>query len=180
MTTSQTQASDARLVAGLIEGDEAGLAELMGRYGGALRGVLARLTPDWEDLSQEAWIRVVRHASRYDPAYAFSTWLFRIAWNLAMTNQGRAARWATEDLAPETAGSDPHPEAEALARERRAAVHLGIQDLPEHLAETVLLRHFEELSEREIAQRLGIPAGTVKSRLHHAHRRLADLLGGLR
>lgn len=179
MPASHSEASDAVLVAWLIEGDEDSLAELMMRYGATLCGMLRRVTQDWEDVGQETWMRVVRHASKYDPTYAFSTWLFRIAWNLALSRRRKLLPWVNQESLPEPAAPDLHPEAQALAQERSAAVREGIQGLPPQLAEAVLLRHFEELTEREMACRLGIPAGTVKSRLHHAHRRLADLLGGL-
>ena len=179
MLASLSEASDALLVAWLIEGDEDSLAELMTRYGAALCGMLRRITQDWEDVGQETWMQVVRHAARYDPTYAFSTWLFRIAWNLALSRRRKLLAWASPEALPETAADDCHPEAHAIAKERRVAVREGIQELPPRLAEAVLLRHFEDLTEREMAHRLGIPAGTVKSRLHHAHRRLAELLEGL-
>lgn len=128
---------------------------------------------------QETWIRVVRSAHRYDPAQRFSAWLFAIAWNLVKD------RWAKRgvhplaqndaDLAavPSAARS---PEEVALESDRARHVREMVSRLPERLAQAILLRYFEELSEKEVAERLGVPVGTVNSRLHHGLRRLAEEL----
>ena len=180
MNFSPTLATDAELVAWMVDGREGCVLELVTRYGHALGVLLRRLTgnsPDWEDLAQETWIRVVRHAGRYNPDYAFATWLFRIAWNLAMDL--RKAR--RHDQLPEGdevhADPDPHPEAVAMAEAQRERLWEGMRALPAGLGELLALRYFEELTERELAERLEIPTGTVKSRLHKAHRQLAVLLG---
>ena len=175
--------SDAHLVAWMIEGQEGCMAELVGRYGGAVGTLLRRVTgdaPDWEDLAQETWIRVIRHAERYNPDFPFAPWLFRIAWNLAMDHRKLRAREAPAPDPEWHADSARHPEAEALSSDDRARVAKALNTLPPALAELVALRYFEECSERDLAGRFEIPQGTVKSRLHTAHRRLAALLGGLR
>jgi RNA polymerase sigma-70 factor, ECF subfamily len=174
--------SDAQLIGWVIAGREGCVGELMVRYGRAVGSLLRRLTadsPDWEDLAQETWLRVVRHAPRYNPDYAFATWLFRIAWNLAKDR--RQHRRLEEPPPDPEAHPDPapHPEAAAIASSERARIGEGLLALPPALAEIVALRYFEELTERELAERLEIPRGTVKSRLHTAHRRLAALLGAM-
>jgi RNA polymerase sigma-70 factor (ECF subfamily) len=175
------QPTDAQLIAGVIEGEDVSLETLMARYSVALKTVLQRALgpgPEWEDVAQETWMRVVRYAHRYDPTYAFSTWLFRVAWNVALTRIGKRPPEIQDPEAFEPADDAPHAEAGLLKQERDKEVRTSIAALPPALAEAVLLRHFEDLSERDMSARLGIPAGTVKSRLHHAHRRLALLLGG--
>ncbi|MDP2875869.1 MAG: sigma-70 family RNA polymerase sigma factor [Holophaga sp.] len=179
MKPPHTEASDALLVAWMIEGDEECLPELIGRYGNAVGALLRRISPEWEDLAQETWIRVVNHAHRYDPTYAFSTWLFRIAWNRGLSRTKKESFFLSEDASLEAEAPDLHPEDHALQQERKQAVQCGIQELPPHLAEAVMLRYFEDMNEREMSNRLGIPPGTVKSRLHNAHRRLAEILGGM-
>lgn len=174
------QCADAQLVAWMIEGREGCVAELMARYGQAVGVLLRRITshsPDWEDLAQETWIRVVRHASSYNPDFAFATWLFRIAWNQAKDHRSARRHEDTSLLPEEHPDPAPHPEALAMASADRARVAESLNALPPKLAELLALRYFEELSERELAERLDIPKGTVKSRLHNAHRRLALLLG---
>jgi len=174
------QCTDTQLVGWMIEGREGCVGELMVRYGRAVGSLLRRLTgnsPDWEDLAQETWIRVVRHAVRYNPDYAFATWLFRIAWNLAKDHRRDRQLEASPpdpEVHPDPA---PHPEAAAIASAERARVIEGLRALPPALAELIALRYFEELTVRELAEHLEIPRGTVKSRLHAAHSKLAVLLG---
>jgi RNA polymerase sigma-70 factor (ECF subfamily) len=182
MDAPQAGPTDAVLVARLIEGDSEGLDILVARYSGALGGVLRRALgsgAEWEDAAQETWMRVIRFAPRYDPTYPFSRWLFRIAWNVAMDRLGRRRPEVLHPEDHQPADEAPHAEAGLLMRERETAVQDGIAGLPRALAEAVLLRYFDELTEREMAERLGIRPGTVKSRLHHARRRLALLLGDL-
>lgn len=175
--------SDAHLVAWMIEGREGCAAELVARYGGAVASLLRRLTggaPDWEDLAQETWLRVVRHAHRYDPAQPFAPWLFRIAWNVGLSHQARRAPAAPPPDPEAHADPAPQPEAAALAAAEHARLAVALRTLPPGLGELLALRYFEGCSERDLAERLEIPRGTVKSRLHAAHRRLAALLGGTR
>ena len=95
----------------------------------------------------------------------------------------------TERVAPGTAHSyesaavydpvdEPGAEEQMLAQERTRVVSAVVSALPPLLAEAVWLRYFEELTEREMAQRLNVPAGTVKSRLHHGLKRLGEMLEG--
>lgn len=175
--------SDAHLVAWMIEGREGCVGELMARYGVAVGTLLRRVTadaPDWEDLAQETWIRVVRHATRYNPDFPFAPWLFRIAWNLAADHRRSRGREAPSPDPDGHVDPAPHPEAEALASADCSRVAEALRALPPALAELLALRYFEECSEKDLAARLAIPQGTVKSRLHTAHRRLAALLGGTR
>jgi RNA polymerase sigma-70 factor (ECF subfamily) len=125
----------------------------------------------------------VRSAHTYDPEHRFSTWLFRIAWNQVRdywrrrNADERASARRLEEL--DTRPVDgPGAEERLLAQERTRAVSAVVSALPPLLAEAVWLRYFEELTEREMAQRLNVPAGTVKSRLHHGLKRLGELLEG--
>lgn len=158
-------------MAAVARGDEGALGLLMERHGASLHGLLARLAGDGataDDLFQETWLRIVRSAPRFDPRRRFRPWAFRIATNLARDEHrrrrvrlGEGQRRAEEERAPEA--GDP-----AEAREVRER----LQALPGHLREPLLLRYFGGLDEGEIAEALGIPRGTVKSRLHHAVARL--------
>ena len=152
----------------LQAGDEGALAILMDRYKGPLYGFLNRRAGNAaaDDLFQESWIRVVRARARFDPKRRFSTWLFQIANNLC---RDRARRRAVEHrylegarLESEGLATPPAPVGPRLDMERRLAA------LPGRLREVVLLRYYHDLGEKEIARALGIPRGTVKSRLHAA------------
>jgi RNA polymerase sigma-70 factor (ECF subfamily) len=163
-------ASDEELIGRVADGDEMALPLLMRRYERPVSSFLYRHTGgrDVEDLYQETWLRVVRHAPRYDPQRKFSTWLFQIAVNLCRDWHRRNARpgMEIEDATVQdlTAGEQRIDAARLLAR------------LPEPQREVVLLRYYQDMSEEEVARVLGCPKGTVKSRLHHAIQRLASLV----
>jgi RNA polymerase sigma-70 factor, ECF subfamily len=150
-------------------GNEDALGTLVDRWRGPLFGFLQRRSgpADADDLFQETWLRIVRARGRFDPRKRFSTWLFQIANNLcrdrfrrsAVALRGRAA------IAELPRAAEPGPDVR-LDLERRLAA------LPDRLREVLVLRHLRDLGEREIAELLAIPPGTVKSRLHAAMRAL--------
>jgi RNA polymerase sigma-70 factor (ECF subfamily) len=151
---------------------------LIERYKQPLAAVLQRAlgsSPDVDDVFQETWIRVVRSAHRYDPEQRFSAWLFAIAWNLVKDRWSRRMPHDDVDLAA-MASKERSPEERAMVADRAMRVRELVARLPERLAEAILLRYFEELSEKDVAARLGIPVGTVKSRLHHGLRKLAETM----
>jgi RNA polymerase sigma-70 factor (ECF subfamily) len=112
--------------------------------------------------------RVVRHADRYDATRRFSTWLFEIAVNLCRDWQRRP---------PEPRAREDEPAAAELERSDAAldAAQL-LARLPDAQREVVVLRYYQDLSEDEVAEILDIPKGTVKSRMHQAIARLAQLV----
>jgi len=166
-------ATDEDLIRALAGGDERALEELYRRYERPLYRFLHRHTGgrDVEDLHQETWIRVVRFAGRFDPDRRFSTWLFQIAVNLSRDLHRRTT--------PERAVSPPPASADGSTRatEARIDAEALLRALPEPQREAVILRYYHDFSEEEAARILGCPRGTVKSRLHHAIRRLMELLG---
>jgi RNA polymerase sigma-70 factor (ECF subfamily) len=174
-----SRATDAFLAGCLANGDADAARALIDRYRRPLAAVLERALnapADVDDVFQETWIRVVRSAHRYDPDQRFSNWLFAIAWNLVKDRWSRRLVQhhihVDADLAalPSPARS---PEDLAVEEERARRVRELVARLPERLSQAILLRYFEELSEKEVADRLGVPVGTVKSRLHHGLKKLA-------
>jgi RNA polymerase sigma-70 factor (ECF subfamily) len=170
--------SDEDLMVRVQAGDSEALAALIDRYRGPLYAFLWRRAGDGaDDLFQESWIRVSRARDRFDRSRRFSTWLFQIANNLCRDRWRRldARRRAFEAL---------HAEARATGRDSAAAPELPperalirrLDALPDRLREVLVLRHYHELGEAEIAEVLGIPRGTVKSRLHAAVRAARALL----
>lgn len=154
----------------IANGDAEAVRPLMERYQRPLASLLQRAlgrTPEVDDVFQETWIRVVRSAHRYDPEQRFSAWLFAIAWNLVKDRWSRRVDPEEVDIA-EMASRERSPEEHAVDADRAGRVREMVGRLPERLAQAILLRYFEELSEKEVAQRLGIPVGTVKSRIHNA------------
>lgn len=171
--------SDAYLMGSIANGESDAVRPLIERYQRPLVGLLRRAlgdSDDIEDVAQETWIRVVRSARRYDPAQRLSGWLFAIAWNLVRDRWSKARPFADAELESIPSGL-ASAEDGVIARDRARRLRDLIADLPDRLAETVFLRYFEELSEREVAAQLGVPVGTVKSRIHNALLRLATAWG---
>ncbi len=165
--------SDEWLMQRVQTGDGDAFATLLDRYRGRLFGFLVRRSgesADVEDLFQETWMRVVRARARFDPSQRFSTWLFQIANNLC---RDRGRRRGVEAKAHETMLeiAEINPDV-APALDLQLDIHRRIGRLPDPLREVLLLRYYHQFSEREIAQMVDIPPGTVKSRLHTAVRRL--------
>jgi len=169
----------------LSNGDGSGLDELVQRYQAPLLGFFYRaLAGDRAtaaDLVQDTFIRVLRTSS-YRPGRPFRPWLFAIAANVLRSHRQAAAR------VPSSAGDerldaaiDPRPGPEAAAADAAFTHEVGvaIASLPEEYRVTLLLRFGAELSLGEIAAVLGVPLGTVKSRLFEGTRRLRALLGNL-
>ena len=132
-----------------------------------------------EDLVQETVLRVYRGIGRYQEQGTFRAWIFRIGTNVALTEL-RRRRVATEPLdarileLPDPAHSDL--EARIEAGEREDLVRAGLESLPEEQRAVLLLRVRDGMEAREIARTLCIPEGTVKSRIHHAVRKLKEFV----
>lgn len=146
-------------------------------------GYLCRLTndsPEAEDLTQEVFLRAYQsmHAFRHDAAV--DTWLYRIATNLVIDRhrrQKRAPQWlplkgSTDDDDPigelPSTQRDADPEASAELGELQRHVQRAVHSLPPKLRAVVVLHDMEGLSYEEVAQTVGCPVGTVKSRLFNA------------
>jgi RNA polymerase sigma-70 factor (ECF subfamily) len=168
--------SDEALVRRLAEGDARALEMLCARWERPLHRFLHRHTGgrDVDDLYQETWLRVVRAAGRFDPARRFSTWLFQIALNLCRDWHRRPP---PEPVDPANVGdavelASPAPSDAGLDARRLLA------ELSEGQRSAVILRYWHDLDEDEVARILDVPRGTVKSRLHHAMKRLVALARG--
>lgn len=159
--------SDEALMLRAQHGDARATDELIARWRLRLHAFLARRARqnDADDLFQETWLRVVRARDRFDTRQRFSTWLFSIANNLCRDQSRRLAVRTRDSHAPPIA-------APPLSTELRIDVRRRLATLPDRLREVLVLRYFEDLSDLEIAAVVGVPAGTVKSRLHTAVRAL--------
>ncbi len=146
---------------------------LFDRFRGRLFSFLYRRCGDGsvaEDLLQETWLRVVRARDRFDPRRRFSTWLFQIANNLCR-DRGRRLQVERRGKQKVTAAMLAEiPTARTAPADPRIDIAGRLARLSDRLREVVVLRYFHDKSEREIATIVGIPAGTVKSRLHQAVR----------
>jgi RNA polymerase sigma-70 factor (ECF subfamily) len=164
--------SDEDLMVRVQAGDSQALTALIDRWRGPLYAFLWRRAGDGaDDLFQESWIRVARARDRFDRSRRFSTWLFQIANNLCRDRWRRldARRRAFDALRDETLTTG-RSAADPPALPADAALTRRLEALPERLREVLVLRYYQDQNEAEIAEILGIPRGTVKSRLHAAVR----------
>lgn len=174
--------TDAVLIGRIVIGEPDAAHVIVERHTPSLRRLLSRAgarAEDLDDLLQEIWIRAIRSANRYDPLQPFTRWLFAIAMNRLRTRWSRQKPESGLEAAAGVVARDAPADAALELRERADEIRAEIMKLPPHLADAILLRFFEELSEKEMAQHLGVPAGTVKSRLHNAMKKLKQNLEGI-
>lgn len=170
---------DVRLVTRFQQGDEAAFDTLVDRHRRRIYNLVCRLASPAEadDLSQEIFIAAYKALPNFRGDSAFSTWLYRIAVHVS-SHHLRKRRLDTTDLDDQQAdwerGHDP--ERSAMSAELQQRVRDAIQQLPYKLRLVVVLRDLHGLSYEEIAQVVGCPIGTVRSRLHYATQRLAGTL----
>ena len=164
-------ATDEDLIGAVATGDGRALEELCRRYERGLHQFIFRHTGgrDVDDLYQETWLRVVRAARRFDRRRRFSTWLFQIAVNLCRDWHRRRPPEPVDPADIEATREGTAAAADAALDARRL-----LAALPEPQRSAVILRYYHDLGEEEMAEVLGCPRGTVKSRLHHAMRRLLE------
>ena len=185
--------TDHRLLEATKTGDEVAFAEIVRRYRNQITNYVYRMTNDYDlavDLAQETFMRVYAAAERYQTSYAFSTYIYRIATNLAISELRRRKRRRLVSLSSffreREAPSDtceldmpdagPLQDATYVEDERRAAVARAIATLPEKYRAPLVLRDVEERSYEEIASILQMNEGTVKSRINRARTFLRDKL----
>ncbi len=159
------------------DGDRAAFALLFGHFAPRVKGYLLRLGTDGataEDLMQEVMFTVWRRASTYDPAQAgVATWIFTIARNKRIDVLRRAKRPEFDASDPAFAPDPPaEPDREAERGEWQGHIAAAMAELPAEQSDLLRLAYFEDLSHSDIAARLGLPLGTVKSRLRLAVGRL--------
>jgi RNA polymerase sigma-70 factor (ECF subfamily) len=143
-----------------------------------------------EDLSQEVFLRVHRGLPTFDGGVRFAVWLHKIARNVAIgeyrkrrtQKRGKATLSldaplaGTDDLLPTPAGREVDPATQVQRGEFLARVRGCIAALPDEFRDAVVLRDLDELSYEEIAEVLGLPAGTVRSRIHRGRLLLQQML----
>jgi RNA polymerase sigma-70 factor (ECF subfamily) len=170
--------TDQQLIERACEGCEAAVRTLYERYAPRVYATVRRYAEDdalAEDWAQEAWVSAIRALPGFRGAAQFSTWLHRIAINSAL--QGR--RYRERRVAPETALPatllDTRKRDQPLLRLR---LEEAMRELPPGMRQVLVLHDVEGYTHEEIAEMLGVTAGTSKSQLFKARARMRELLGG--
>jgi RNA polymerase sigma-70 factor (ECF subfamily) len=167
--------------------DAAAFAQLVRRWETPIQRLCVRMTGDvqrGEDLAQETFARLFAKRKEYQPTGKVSTYLWRIALNLCHDELRRRTRRGETSLDAEPEGQgisalpayDAAPDAQLESAERFEMVRAALARLPEGFRSVVVLRHYENLKFREIADVLDIPEGTVKSRMAEALTQLTRYL----
>jgi len=173
----QQDEEDAAFVARSLADDPSGFEALVARYQRVLFTVAMRMLGDYDeasDATQNAFVKAYRKLDTFDPKRRFFSWIYRILRNECLN--ARRDHRPHEPLTPDVASTASVAD-DFEAAERRRLVQSAILALPAAQREVIVLRHFTELSYAEIADALGIPEKTVRSRLHDARQHLASMLG---
>jgi RNA polymerase sigma-70 factor, ECF subfamily len=191
LAVSDERLSDHALIEATRRGDEAAFAEIVGRYRGSITNYLYRFLGDYEeavDLSQETFVRLYFAVDRYHTEYAFSTYIYRIATNLAISELRRRKRrrmlsltglfQGEEDGSVEFQPPDNRslPDKDLIEDERSRQIQRAIAALPDKYRAPIVLREVEERTYEEIAEILGLGLGTTKSRISRARGLLKEKL----
>ena len=167
-------------------GDEAAFERLVETYSGQLYALFTRFlgpAPEREDLVQEVFLRVIRHRERWQPTARFSTWLYRIAFNISVNRTQRPPGLASlePDAVEVVSASEPdgHGEEPSASLERKdavRAVRAAIASLPEAQRMALVLAKYHELPYADIAVVLRSSEKAVKSLVHRARENLRERL----
>ena len=172
--------SDEELVEGVAQADEDALGELYDRFGKVAYGLAYKILQDAslaEDAVQEAFLQIWRGAGSYRPERAkASTWLLTFVHRRAVDLVRREQKRRTLPVIGEPQGSDPGADEAAVTRSRREIVREALRGLPAEQREPIELAYYAGLTQSELAERLGQPLGTIKSRMFAGLQRLRVLL----
>lgn len=188
-----TNLPDAEIVALARQGRDRAFRELVRRYERPVFSLIYRMVRDREaaeDLAQDSFVKVLNHLDRYRPEFKFSSWIFKIANNVAIDHLRRRqldtvsldgsphAASAAEAAASsfEVAAQQESALEEMEAREIGSAIERAIARLRPEYRSCIMLRHVEGRSYEEIAATLDLPLGTVKTYIHRARNELRAAL----
>jgi RNA polymerase sigma-70 factor (ECF subfamily) len=188
---AENNRSDHALIEATKQGDDDAFAEIVSRYRGAIVNYLYRFLNDYEeavDLAQETFVRVYFAIERYHTGYAFSTYIYRIATNLAISELRKRKRrrllsltglfQGDRDDATEFQPKDerPLPDTDLVDDERSKVIARAIAALPEKYRVPIILRDVEGRSYEEIAEIMELGLGTTKSRISRGRGLLKEKL----
>ncbi len=181
---------DRKLVERAVAGEQMAFARLMNRYRDAIYFLLLKMVhdpDDADDLTIETFTKAFSNLTKYTPDYAFSTWLYRIALNhgidfirrrrmevVSIHQNPNAQHGDREEM--ELPAGQPDPEQGYVKKQRNAMMKEAVKKMSPKYRLLIELRYFEELSYKEIAERMQLPLGTVKAQLFRARNLLQQVL----
>jgi len=192
-----TDQTDQTLVELCLDGDERAAREIVVRFEKPVFSLIYRMVRDRElaeDLAQETFVRTLNNLRRYDPSYKFSSWLFKIGYNLTIDHLRKkdldvvSIEGAPDAVTPDQQAAtritlqttDERPDELLEARAIGQEIEAAIDRLRPEYRTAILLRHVEGYAYDEIAEVMDVPLGTVKTYIHRARNELKDALVHLR
>ena len=163
------------------KGDDEAWRQMVDHLGQRVYSVAYHFTlkrEDAEELSQEIFLKIFENLHRYDGSYPLLAWVVSLGRNLCIDRyrrrkRERSFRFVSDDVVAPMLQSGDDPAAEALKRERTKLLFWALGEIPEDLAEILVLRDLEGFAYEEIGKALDLPDGTVKSRLFRARAEVA-------
>ena len=180
---------DAVLVKRAIGGDDRAIKGIMRRYKNPVAQIVYKLVRDRgqiEDLTQEVFIKAFQHLGDFDYQHQFASWLFKITNNhcIDYIRKKRLSVYSIDDqvktedgeITYEIPDSTYEPDLNLLREQKSKIIRQAIDSLPKKYREVILLRHREELSYEEIAEKTGLPVNTIKVQLFRAREMMHKFL----
>ena len=177
LAENRTRATDGDLVLQCQQGNSSSFRELYHRYEQRVRSTLYQLcgSEGLDDLVQEVFLRVWKGLPKLRQASYFGTWLYRICWNVATDRRRQVAKYqppVAEELAFDSDFSRPQDTPDLMQLHYQDLVQRGLQSLSLDHRIVVVLHDLEGITQKEIAEIVKLPLGTVKSRLFYARSQL--------
>ncbi|MCH9652961.1 MAG: RNA polymerase sigma factor [Planctomycetes bacterium] len=181
MTHSPNEIFDELLVLKCQDGDETAFKTLVSRWHSRLRRHAWYLTQDWEaagDIVQDVWLDIVRSIRRLKDPASFRSWSYRIVRNKAndwlRSKQRQRTLW--KEMASQKQNDDKLTPQKENTVHTQSVIQQGIKALSTSSQQILSMKYMDHMSTQDISQALGIPEGTVKSRLHHAREQLKQVI----
>lgn len=177
--------SDAQLVVLALDGDSEAFETLFRRYREEIYGLCLQRTAgnreDASDLAQETFVKVYVNLAKYDPKFTFGQWIYTIARNTFIDHVRRRREEMSIDFLGKGTPSvnpvfDESPDQRIISEQHNVQLERCLAALPEKYRQMVEMRFLRELSYEEIALKLNMPIGTVKTQIHRARERLCKLI----
>ena len=179
MTKETEKDIDFTLIRAVQNGDMVAFNSLVDRYKDRLMNVIGRMLSSVEeaqDIVQETFVRVYQHRQSFNFQHCFSTWIYTIALNLARNELRKRKKFKFFDITEMKGNETDFAVEMKLPSRLPEALSAAIRELPEKYRVAFLLRDIQELPYEEVAKMLGVPLGTVKSRVNRARMMLRDKL----